>query len=102
MLVEHVRDQLHGLDRARRVEGHGLIVGFDQLATVAPDEIHDVVIGIVLQAQAHTEAGELRRFLQLLADLDELVPGFGGIDLGGLENIHPRDQGPGADGCGTP
>ena len=98
MLEVHICDQLDGLDRARRIEGDGLIVGFDELATVAPDEVHDVIIGIVLQAQAHTEARELGRFLQLLADLDELVPGLGGIDLGGLENVHARDQGPGTHG----
>ena len=84
------------------VEGDGLIVGFHQFPAVAPDHIHDVVIGIRGQAEAHAEAGELGRLLQLLAHLDELVPGLGGIDLGGLEDIQAGDQGPGLTACGTP
>ena len=37
VLPVHVRDHLHGLDCARRVEGHGLIVRFHEFPAVAPD-----------------------------------------------------------------
>ena len=85
-------------DRTLGVQGHRLVVGFDQLAAIAPDHVHDVVVGIGVQPQAQAKTGELGRLLQLLTDLDELVPGLGRLDLGRLENVQAGDQRPGADG----
>ena len=98
VFVEHVRDELHRLDGTLGVQGDGLVVGFDQLAAVAPDHVHHIVIGVGIQAQTHAKAGELRRLLQLLADLDELIPRLGGIDFGRFEDIQAGDQRPGTDG----
>ena len=78
------------------VQGHGLVVGFDELAAVGPDDIHHIAIGIASYAKAHTIPGQLRRLLQLLTDLDKLVPCLGKLDLGSLENIHAGDQRRGA------
>ncbi len=96
VFVVHIRNELHGLDGAWGVQGHGLVVGFDQLAAVGPDDIHHIAIGIASYAEAHTIPGQLRRLLQLLTDLDKLVPGLGKRDLGSLENIQAGDQRRGA------
>src|SRR5262247_3491062 len=34
----HIRNELHGLDGARGMQGHGLVVGFDQFPPVGPDD----------------------------------------------------------------
>ena len=61
VLEVHIRNKLHGLDRARGVEGHGLIVGFDQLATEGPDDTHHIAIGISQSSQdiCHTRSASV-------------------------------------------
>jgi hypothetical protein len=50
-------------------EGDGLLVGTHEGPPIAPEHLHDIVIGIGAQTEAHAVGGELGRVLHLLAYL---------------------------------